>query len=273
MDKLKDYLKNIDFKRRKVGGLDEEDVLQHIKKISELVSEELESRAGSDEETIQKMQQELDDARTKVKKYRTACVKLKEANDGLEGRIRELQKNPPQADVLPSEPAAEHGREDYDRKYKELAAAISALNNVKKEEEKEARSQMQKMLEQEVASGRAEIRSRLERDAAKARAGLKVKFEEEQKRLQSRLKEERGRFLSRLESEKRQAEEELEKLKVEIAALQRQKQELQEEAGRKREPWETEYGREDTGKDLDDWGLLGDFDFGDLGYEKEEESF
>lgn len=270
MDKLKDYLKNIDFKKRKVGGLDEEDVLQHIKKISELVTEELESRDSSDEEAIQKMKKELDDAQTKVKKYRTACAKLKEVNEGLEGRIQELQKNPPKNDVLPPEPAV-HSQADYDRKYRELAAAISALNNVKKEEEREIRSKLRKMLEQEAADSRAEMRKRLEQDAARVRAGMKAKLEEEQRRLQEQMKEERRRYRAQLDGERRQAEDELAKLKAEIAGLERQKRSLEETAARKEETFGTEFGRYDAEKDLDDWGLLGDFDFGDLGYGKEEE--
>lgn len=267
MDKLKDYLKNIEFKKRKVGGLDEEDVLRHIKKISELVSEELERRGNSDEEAIQKMQKELDDARTKAKKYRTAISKLKEVNTDLENRILYLQKNPPQYDAFHE--SAEHSQEDCDRKYKELATAISALNNVKKEEERGARNRIQKMLERELADGRAENREKLEREGARARAEMQAKLEEERRRLQARVKEERQQCHIELERERRRAAEEVKKLNDEIDALRQKKQTLQETAGKESVPREESFAREGYTGFLDDI----DLDFGDLiGYEEKEES-
>lgn len=281
MDRLKEYLKDLNFKKRAVGGLDEEDVLRHIKKISELAGEEMESRNFADEEAVRKMQQELDESRGKLQKYREAFARLKEANEGLEVRIRELQENPPQQEEA-------DGREGqtfrgYSEKYQELMAAVDTLHNVQEEESRRIRQEIQDGMKAEVAKVRARLRKKIEeeRQAAEAEIGEKhrkamAEIEEERRKAMAEIEEECRAAKKKAGEERRRAEAEVRSLEGEVESLRKQKKELERELASARETASRTRGGGGAGsddgagwKDDSNWESLLLSGLEGLGYEEE----
>lgn len=115
MDKLQEYLKAMKFKRCKIGGLDEEDVLEHIKEICDLAREELEEQA---------------------KNFSGLAGKTQEGSDELQPQQGEMEQQEDTQDL------AEQERDRCRAIYQDLLVAVDALRNVNVEAEKAARQEM-----------------------------------------------------------------------------------------------------------------------------------
>lgn len=205
MDKLNEYIENMKFKKRRMGGLDEEDVLSHIKKICEIVREDLAESAGAPEEKAEenaeapagkeqppgeeektleeqnkKLLEDQKALREELQKSQDACRVLNEKNEELKSQIYSLQNE------------AERTQREYGSKYRELTEAVDTLHKVKEDL-------------------RRELRASVEAEKEKMLAGA--------------------------ERERRAAESEIERLREEIDGLKRKKQAVQESIRSEREQW------------------------------------
>lgn len=216
MDRLREYLQSMKFKKRAVGGVDEEDVLIHIKKISDLAREELEEQARTFEasarkmredieekdkayETLtRKMQKDMDELQAQLEQSRTDCRQLREANGQMEARAQEQQGEAERYEKARA--LAEQEEKKYREKRQELLAAVDTLHSVKAEAEKTARQEIKAALQAEEESARS-------------------------------------RMLSDIEVERVAARQELKQLHDEITALTRKRRSIEESLRREREQW------------------------------------
>lgn len=212
MDRLREYLQTMEFKKRAVGGVDEENVLEHIKKICELVREDMEEQDRAFETATRKMQEDLDSLRTQLRKYRTAYQNLREVNEKMDARMKELQGEAERYGRARAR--ADQEQKKYQAKHQKLLAAVDALNGVRADAEKAARQEMSETLRAEEESARGKMLAGIERERSAARLELKQLQKEiatlTQKRqaMQDSLRREREQwkqhldwFASRLEPE------------------------------------------------------------------------
>lgn len=196
MDKLREYLKTMEFKKRAVGGVDEENVLEHIKKICEIVWAEMEQQDKLFESATRKMQKDLEELQEQLKKYRTAYQELREINERMDARMQELQGEAERYGE--ARERAEQEQKKYHAKHQELLVAVDALRNVKADAEKAAREEMSVALQAEEETAR-------------------------------------GKMLAGIERERTTANREIKQLNDEIEALSRQRQAMQESLRREQE--------------------------------------
>lgn len=198
MDKLSEYINKMQFKKRRVGGVDEENVLVHIKNICEIVREAMEEQEKGFEETSKKLREDQEALKEQLQKYIETCRNMQNINDDLNKRIRELQGEAERYGKAREE--AEQTRREYSNKCRELMDTVDTLHSVKKEAEENARREM---------------RERLRGDEEKAR----------------------GEMLEQIERERKAAGRQLKLLEDEIDALSRQKKAMKESMHREREQW------------------------------------
>ena len=167
MEKLREYLQMMEFKRRTVGGLDEENVLIHIKKICDLAREEMEEQGRAFEAATRKMQGNLDELKDQLARYRTAYQKLQDVNEKMDARMRELEKEANQYGK--AKERAEQEQKKYRAKHLELMAAVDTLHSVTANAEKAARKEMSAALRAEEERARSRIQAEIERERDAAR--------------------------------------------------------------------------------------------------------
>lgn len=223
MDKLRDYLKSMEFKKRAVGGVDEENVLGHIKKICDIVREEMEEQDRVFEAATHKMQEDLDELQEQLKKYRLAYQKLRDINEKMDARMRELQGEAERYGR--ARERADQEQRKYQAKHQELLAAVDTLHSVTADAEKAARKEMRAALSAEEESAR-------------------------------------GKMLAGIERERAAASLELQQLRGEIADLTRKRQAMRESIRREREEWKQHLDwfarRLETEEDAGAWPPPGD---------------
>lgn len=231
MDRLREYLQTMEFKKRKVGGVDEEDVLLHIKKICELVREDMEEQDRAFETATRKMQEDLNELQEQLGKYRAAYQKLREVNERMDIRMQELK-----GEAERYGRAREHAEQEqkkYRAKHQELLAAVDTLHSVKADAEKAARQEMSVALRAEEESARSKMLAGIERDRVTAR-------------------------------------QELKQLHEEIAALTRKRQAMQESLRREREQWKQHLdwfaSRLEPEEEVGTWPSLDNLEDDDLDY-------
>lgn len=134
MEAVEQYIKGMTFKRCVFGGVDEEDVLLHIKKICEIY------------------QQELEQAKVQQTAYKDLEQEVALAHEQCERWREKAQQNHGQ-DV-------EHIKREYQQKYQELTAAVDTIQTVKKE----AAVKAQVEAAQEAAKLRSEILTKAEQE-------------------------------------------------------------------------------------------------------------
>ncbi len=220
MSSLNDYLKTMKIKRRAMGGLDEEDVLSHIKEIRGLVQDELDARdaeirdiqeqlsardakireaqeqLGERDAQIRNVQSKLDKAHEELNRYQTSYQAVRDSNSQLDEWIKQLGEEPGR--YQEARGRAEEARQRYDEKHQELVVAVKVLNNLKEDTERKVR---------------AEVRESLKEDEQRARAAMNARIEEE----------------------RRSARVEIDRLNSEIATLQDQRQKLADSLRTRRE--------------------------------------
>ena len=263
MEKLREYLQGMDFKKRAIGGLDEEDVLSHIKKICDLVQEAMDERDKSFEETTRKMQEamdernkaleetsrkmqaELDAAREKLKRYRRAYEELKEINEDLDRRIKAMRSEAERYGKARDE--ADRMQQEYDLKCQELMGVVEVLNNVKEDTEIKTRREMQEKLAEEQERARSAMLEEVEIERKAANREIDQVKEEiaelrvQKKAMREELAEEQERarsaMLAEIELERKAANREIDQVRDELADLRTQRQDMQESLRKKREQW------------------------------------
>lgn len=127
MSEVEQYLKDMKFKRRTLGGVDEEDVLLHIKKICELYRAELggkEAAARETEQTLRKLQ----DAQRELEEERRTSGGLREAADRAR---RELEEQRAANGELRD--SMELLRQELDRQNQAVAELRQALDRARQE--------------------------------------------------------------------------------------------------------------------------------------------
>ena len=216
-NKLQEYLQAMRFKKAVIGGVDEEDVLIHIKKICDMAREEMERQIGVYETLAYKKQEEIDSLQSQMEHYRDECQQLKVANGQLENRIEGMQAEVERYGTARAR--AEQEEKKYLAKHRELFATVETLHNVKDEAERSAREEMRRALRAEEESARS-------------------------------------RMLEEIEEERAAASREIKHLHDEIASLTRKRQAMEESMRHKREQWKkhldffTGFFDEDADEDL-----------------------
>ncbi len=187
MDKFSEYLKDMKLKRRTMGGLDEEDVLSHIKELRDLAKQELDTRDAE----ILEMRSKLDDADKQIEhyqasyqevkgqlsaaqeqlgRYQTSYQAIRDSNSQLDERIRQLGKEPER--YQEARGRAEEARLRYDEKYRELESAVKVFHNLERDVEAKVRNEVRESLRDEEERTRAAMRARIEEE--RAAAGVEI---------------------------------------------------------------------------------------------------
>lgn len=191
MGKVQEYLQNLKFRKCTIGGVDEEDVLQKIKKLCELQREENEER----EQEIEQL----------------TCV-----NSDLLAKVRELENKP--APAREDDGELERAREEADRikasygeKLKELQETLELTQSIKRDAT--VRAQMEAA--QEVARVKKEMMAKVEEQRREAEKEVDT------------LREEIRRLELRKEGAKREVGKEMEFLRNFLARTQRELEQLE----------------------------------------------
>lgn len=191
MGKVQEYLQNLKFRKCTIGGVDEEDVLQKIKKLCELQREENEER----EQEIEQL----------------TCV-----NSDLLAKVRELENKP--APAREDDGELERAREEADRikasygeKLKELQETLELTQSIKRDAA--VRAQMEAA--QEVAQVKKEMMAKVEEQRREAEKEVDT------------LREEIRRLELRKEGAKREVGKEMEFLRNFLARTQRELEQLE----------------------------------------------
>ena len=191
MGKVQEYLQNLKFRKCTIGGVDEEDVLQKIKKLCELQREENEER----EQEIEQL----------------TCV-----NSDLLAKVRELENKP--APAREDDGELERAREEADRikasygeKLKELQETLELTQSIKRDAA--VRAQMEAA--QEVARVKKEMMAKVEEQRREAEKEVDT------------LREEIRRLELRKEGAKREVGKEIEFLRNFLARTQRELEQLE----------------------------------------------
>lgn len=191
MGKVQEYLQNLKFRKCTIGGVDEEDVLQKIKKLCELQREENEER----EQEIEQL----------------TCV-----NSDLLAKVRELENKP--APAREDDGELERAREEADRikasygeKLKELQETLELTQSIKRDAA--VRAQMEAA--QEVARVKKEMMAKVEEQRREAEKEVDT------------LREEIRRLELRKEGAKREVGKEMEFLRNFLARTQRELEQLE----------------------------------------------
>lgn len=191
MGKVQEYLQNLKFRKCTIGGVDEEDVLQKIKKLCELQREENEER----EQEIEQL----------------TCV-----NSDLLAKVRELENKPARPRKMMEE--LERAREEADRikasygeKLKELQETLELTQSIKRDAA--VRAQMEAA--QEVARVKKEMMAKVEEQRREAEKEVDT------------LREEIRRLELRKEGAKREVGKEMEFLRNFLARTQRELEQLE----------------------------------------------
>ncbi len=179
MESVERYLKDMKFKRRVFGGVDEESALLHIQKICELYKAELKEMQALREATAE-AQSALKAAQEEAEQQKVAYANLQVEAAKARQQCDEWKK------------AAEHGgtqeaerlKREYAQKYRELTEAVDTIQTVKKE-----------------AAVRAQVEAAQE--AAKLRNEIMAKVEEERKSAEKEVQ----RLRSEAETMRRQKQE------------------------------------------------------------------
>lgn len=166
MDGLNDYLKNMNFKRRTMGGLDEEDVLTHIKKIRDLAQQEIDKRDAQ----IQSLTNQLIEANAQLDRWQRSCQATKESNSQLESRIREFEEEPER--YRKAREQAEQAERHYDTKLRELLSVMKTLENLQSDVELKVRQEVRESLRNEEERARTAMLARIEEERKSANAEI-----------------------------------------------------------------------------------------------------
>lgn len=219
MEQVEQYLKTMAFKKRVVGGIDEENALLHIKKICDLYQEKLQEKYIEEQE-FGKVQSDLKETQKELEQQKAAYVALQAKMADAELEIHKWKEKIAES----SSQETEKVKQEYELKYKELTDAVNAIQSVKKE----AAVQAQIEAAQEAARLRSEIMTQIEDERLGAEETLRQLRSEidllqrRKKEIQKAIRMESGQWLSSLGK----TIEELQGMKIQIS---REIQETEEE--------------------------------------------
>ena len=205
MEQVEQYLKTMAFKKRVVGGIDEENALLHIKKICDLYQEKLQEKYIEEQE-FGKVQSDLKETQKELEQQKAAYVALQAKMADAELEIHKWKEKIAES----SSQETEKVKQEYELKYKELTDAVNAIQSVKKE----AAVQAQIEAAQEAARLRSEIMTQIEDEIDL--------LQRRKKEIQKAIQMESGQWLSSLGK----TIEELQGMKIQIS---REIQETEEE--------------------------------------------
>lgn len=137
MDKVMQFIKEMKLKRKLIGGVDEEDVLIHVKNLCEIFGEELKTRPS------------LED----VEAFKQQIQQLQGENELLKAKVAQQQTESAQT---------------YQHKLEELNGMLEVVQDVKKEAT--VRAQVEAI--REAAALRSEIMEKTDRERMKAEQEL-----------------------------------------------------------------------------------------------------
>ena len=187
MENLNDYLKNMQFRRRTMGGLDEEDVLFHIKVIRDLAQGELDDRDAQILEieeqlndaqeqvdryqsSYQEVKRQLDDAQKQIRQYQSTFQAVKDSNSQLDEYKRQLGEESERYQEAKEQ--AEQAKLDYDNKYEELLSAIKVFHELEQNTEQKVRKEVRESLKDEEERARVAMHARIEEERKAAEAEI-----------------------------------------------------------------------------------------------------
>ncbi len=219
MDRLNEYMKNLEFKKRAMGGLDEEDVLSRIKEIRDLAQRELAERDEQIRQLREGFETSQDAPQETTRLYQAPIQPFRDTNEQLNMRIRQIDTHPRPIDAHSDrcgEAREAWDREDWAweaREAKEIAEDVKRRYDAKLQELETAMRVFQDVGQGLEEKMREEVRESLRAEEEQARAAMRARVE--------------GEF----EGSRR----EIERLKDEIASLRKQHREYSESLRARRE--------------------------------------
>ena len=205
MEKVEQYLKDLKFKRRVFGGVDEEHVLICIQELCDLYQEE-QKRVPNDK-NWKKMKGQLQQARKELEEQKEVCAALEAEADRAKEQLRRLeQEKEKESSGAREQEITAQVQEEYARKVQELNDTMDSIQSIKKDTV--VRAQVEAA--QEAARLRREILAKVEEQRQEAEAEilqlqrkigeLKQRREEARKALQTEG-ERLSVFIDRMQAE------------------------------------------------------------------------
>lgn len=212
-EKVEQYLNQMKFKKKPIGGVDEEDVLMHIEKICGLFHE-MQKEEKASQEVLESAQKEREEAQEELKKALSA---EKKAQNELEELRRVLKQKQDETEELRAELGKTQGELEKAKQSGMSEQDVERLRELKQKYEAKY---------QELVDTMDTIQSMKNDAIVKA----KVEAAQEASRMRSEIME-------RTEAERRQAEAEMQQIKREVSVLQGQKREIQQDIQEQRGQW------------------------------------
>ncbi len=257
MDRLNEYLKSMEFKKRAVGGLDEEDVLSRIRDIRDLAQDEIASRdrrisevnaelasrdkrineanaeLASRNERISEIEAQFATSQERLRRCQNSYEALKKEKNLLDSRIQEIGDEPLRYQEARKQ--ADLAKQEYSSKYSELTTAVKVLQDVKRDTEKKVRQEVREALQEEEQRARETMLAKVEQERDDAQRQIDQRKREasiEADRTRREAEAEADRIRREAEAEAEQIRHdsmiEVDRLRREIEVLRVQKQKLAE---------------------------------------------
>ncbi len=218
VETVEQYLKGLKFKKRIFGGVDEESVLVHIKKICDLYHEaqkEEQKKLETSQEELHKAKDAFQGSQEELEKKKTAYADLQTELAKAQQSIRALREEREQAKK--EQETALEMKAQHEREYREFHDIMETIQNVKKEAIVKAQIEAAK----EATRLRSEMMAKVEEKRREAETEI-YRLQQEINQLQQHrdamqhiVKTETESFVARI----RQMESSLEALKGQAETL------------------------------------------------------